>query len=168
MVTTGITPTANNVSAIGASTLRYSTVFATTFNGTATAAEYADVAERYEADAVYEPGDVVCFGGEFEITASTVRGDHRVAGVISTNPAYMMNADAGPDVTHPYVALLGRVPCKVVGTVKKGDILITSDVFGHAVVAGPEDLLCGRVVGKALANKSDSAAGVVEVVVGRG
>jgi hypothetical protein len=168
VVTTGITPTANNVSAIGASTLRYSTVFATTFNGTATAAEYADVAERYQADAVYEPGDVVCFGGEFEITTSTVRGDHRVAGVISTNPAYMMNADAGPDATHPYVALLGRVPCKVVGAVQKGDILITSDVPGHAVVAGPEDLLCGRVVGKALANKLDEAAGVVEVVVGRG
>jgi len=133
-------------------------VAASFFVGTATAARYADLAEKYESDAEYEAGTVVCFGGESEVTACGEELDHRVAGVISTDPAYMMNADAEGQ----YVALTGRVPCKVVGPVAKGDLMVASGVEGHAKAdnnAGP-----GRIIGKAIGS-IDSGEGVIEVLV---
>ena len=142
-----------------------STVTATLFSGTATAARYADLAERYEADATYEPGTVVIFGGDKEITTTNLMADTRVAGVISTKPALMMNSDAGNDETHPYVAIAGRVPCKVVGRVKKGDMLTTSATPGYACKAIDPKL--GSIIGKALENKDYGEAGVIEVAVGR-
>jgi hypothetical protein len=141
------------------------TVSATLFSGTATSARYADLAERYEADAVYEIGTVLVFGGDKEITTTTQMNDTRVAGVVSTNPAYMMNSEAGTDETHPYVALAGRVPCKVVGRVKKGDMLTTSATPGYACKAIDPKL--GSIIGKALENKDYGEAGVIEVAVGR-
>lgn len=101
-------------------------------NVTATAARYADLAERYESDAVYTPGTVVVVGGEKEITVTRIAADPTVAGVISKSPAYMMNSEAGNDETHPYVALKGRVQCKVYGPVTKGDLLVTSRHPGYA------------------------------------
>lgn len=103
-------------------------------NVTATSARYADLAERYEADAVYEPGTVVVIGGDKEITVTNVAANPAVAGVISQSPAYMMNCDAGNNDTHPYVALKGRVKCKVYGSVTKGDLLVTSRHPGYACV----------------------------------
>lgn len=103
-------------------------------NATATAARYADLAERYEADKAYSPGTVVVVGGDKEITTTTVAADPAVAGVISLAPAYMMNSEAGTDETHPYVALKGRVKCKVYGPVTKGDLLVTSRHPGYACV----------------------------------
>jgi hypothetical protein len=128
------------------------------FVGTATAARYADLAEKYESDAEYEAGTVLVFGGEAEVTACEEELDHRVAGVVSTDPAYMMNADAEGQ----YVALTGRVPCKVVGPVAKGDLMVASSVKGHAKAdnnAGP-----GRIIGKAI-GEIDSGEGVIEVLV---
>jgi hypothetical protein len=101
-------------------------------NATATAARYADLAERYAADTSYEVGTVVIIGGEKEITTTNIVGDIAVAGVISQNPAYMMNSDAGTDQSHPYVALKGRVLCKVTGLIKKGSSLVTSSKSGYA------------------------------------
>ena len=121
---------------LGSSSFKWNNVFATTFNGQATSALYADLAERYAADMDLEPGTVVVFGGELEITMSTKRRDTAVAGVISTNPAYMMDSEAGTDKTHPYVALKGKVPCKVEGKIKKGDLIVTSDVPGHGKSTG--------------------------------
>ena len=132
-----------------------------TITATATQAQYADLAERYEADAQYDAGTVVCFGGDNEIEACKENGCTRVAGVISTAPAYMMNSDAGDDATHPYVALAGRVPCKVTGTIKKGDMLMASDKEGHAK-AGP--FKGGAMIGKAIED-FDGESGVIEVVV---
>lgn len=103
-------------------------------NATATAARYADLAERYEADAVYTAGTVVVVGGEKEITTTNQAANPSVAGVISQAPAYMMNSEAGNDETHPYVALKGRVKCKVYGPVTKGDLLVTSRHPGYACV----------------------------------
>ena len=103
-------------------------------NATATAARYADLAERYEADAVYTAGTVVVVGGEKEITTTNQAANPAVAGVISQAPAYMMNSEAGSDETHPYVALKGRVKCKVYGAVTKGDLLVTSRHPGYACV----------------------------------
>lgn len=131
------------------------------FNGTATSARYADLAERYEADAQYDAGTVVVFGGDKEITMANGEYDHRVAGVVSSAPAYMMNSEAGDDTTHPYVALTGRVPCKVTGTINKGDILTTSAMAGHAMAG---EAKAGHMIGKALEN-FDGEAGVIEVLV---
>ena len=125
---------------------------------TATAARYADLAERYAGPADLEPGDVVCFGGDQEVVACELDSCHRVAGVVSTDPAYLMNAEADG---HP-IALTGRVPCKVSGPVAKGDLLVSSSIKGHAKVdnnAGP-----GRIIGKAIGS-SEGGEAVIEVLV---
>ena len=129
---------------------------------TATAARYADLAERYEADADYEPGTVVIIGGEKEITTTDQVNSTKVAGVISTDPAYLMNAEA----TGLPVALRGRVPCKVVGVIQKGDVLVTSSTPGYAMPAAhPHNVSASELVGKALQSKTDSAEGVIEVLI---
>ena len=94
-------------------------------NATATAATYADLAERYAADANYDVGTVVVLGGAREVTVTNQRANVSVAGIVSQHPAYRMNSAAGTDDTHPYIALKGRVPCKVLGPVKKGDHLFS-------------------------------------------
>jgi hypothetical protein len=149
---------------IGTSSNKFNTVYATTFDGTATSAQYADLAENYLGDEAYEPGTVVVFGGDAEITVTNVKGDHRVAGVVSTDPAYLMNSKLeGSNVIA--LALQGRVPCKVIGAVRKGDMLVTSAIPGYAIVNNNPGV--GTVIGKAVANKTDGDRGVVEVVVGR-
>ena len=149
---------------IGSATNRWNTMYATIFNGVATNALYADLAENYLADAVYEPGTVVIFGGDFEVTTTPFKADKRVAGVVTTNPAHLMNsALQGEFVTG--IALQGRVPCKVIGKVKKGDIIITSAVPGYGAV--DNNPTAGTIIGKAVGEKLDDFRGVVEVVVGR-
>ena len=119
--------------------LRFGRIHAEYFQGIATEALYADLAERYEADKEYEPGTVVIFGGEAEVTTTSVYADTRVAGVVSTNPAFKMNSGAGFSETHPYIALKGKVPCKITGPAKKGDLIMTSKLpgYGTAVKYGP-------------------------------
>jgi len=129
---------------------------------TAAAALYADLAERYEADDVYEPGTVLVIGGSKEVTTTTIYANTRVAGIVSKNPAYMMNSAAGTDETHPYIALKGRVPCKVVGSILKGDLLVTSTRPGHAEKAIGH--LSGAIIGKALEDNFEGSA-VIEVLV---
>ena len=128
----------------------------------ASSALYADLAERYEADAVYEPGTVLVVGGDKEVTVTTIYADTRVAGIVSKNPAYMMNSEAGTNETHPYIALKGRVSCKVIGPIKKGDLLVTSAHPGYACVG--QSVFGGAVIGKALEDKSEGF-GVIEVKV---
>lgn len=128
----------------------------------ASSALYADIAERYEADAVYEPGTVLVVGGTKEVTTTDQFADTRVAGIVSKNPAYMMNSEAGSDETHPYIALKGRVPCKVMGYIEKGDLLVTSTHPGYAVAA--KSVSAGSVIGKALGSQSEGF-GVIEVKV---
>jgi len=133
--------------------------------GTATSARYADLAERYTTDADYEAGTVVVFGGEEEVTQSTQRLDRRVAGIVSTDPAYLMNSELENSVA---VGLQGRVPCKVVGEIRKGDMMVTSSTPGHAEAWREEsNPPMGGVIGKALENKTGAGADVIEVVVGR-
>jgi len=135
----------------------------TRFEGLATSALYADLAERYEADAIYETGTVLVIGGEKEVTISTLYADTRVIGPVSKNPAYMMNSEAGTDETHPYIALKGRVPCKVIGTINKGDILVTSAHPGYATASGGNEHV-GAIIGKALENHSEGF-GIIEILV---
>jgi hypothetical protein len=160
----GVIPDQDSVYNIGNSSRKYNTIYATVFSGTATQAFYADLAENYLADADYEPGTVLVFGGELEVTICDRKGDTRVAGIVSTNPAHLMNSHLeGEHVTA--VALQGRVPVKVLGKVRKGDMLVTSPTPGYAVVNNEAGV--GQVIGKALENKEDSGKGIVEAVVGR-
>jgi hypothetical protein len=131
--------------------------------GTSTAAQYSDLAERYETDQMYTAGTVVCFGGNAEITQSTDLYDSKVAGVISTNPAHLMNAQAGTNETHPAVALTGRVPCKVMGTIRKGDLMVTSAMPGVAMSA--DERVPGTIIGKAIQDYTDGGIGVIEILV---
>ena len=160
----GMQPDFNNIYNIGLSTKRYNTVYATVFNGTATEAYYADLAENYLGDADYEPGTVLVFGGEEEVTVCSSKGDRRVAGIVTTNPAHLMNSALEGEYVVG-LALQGRVPCKVLGKVAKGDLLVTSAVPGYAIV--DNDAKTGTVIGKALENKTNTDKGVIEVVVGK-
>jgi len=133
-------------------------------NVTAASALYADIAERYEADAVYEPGTVLMIGGEKEVTIACFSATTAVAGIVSTKPAYMMNSEAGSDETHPYIALKGRVPCKICGPVKKGDLLVASGYkHGYATKKQDHDS-SDAVIGKALQDFA-GPFGVIEVKV---
>jgi hypothetical protein len=142
-------------------------VYANYFVGTATAAQYADLAENYLADADYLPGTVLVFGGEAEVTAATTYDSTRVAGVVTTQPAHVMNSHlVGPNVA--CIALRGRVPVKVKGVVRKGDVLVTAGEghIGYAVAAlYPRDVPAAAMVGKAITEKLDAGPGVVEALI---
>jgi len=154
---------ANGVGNIGNSTTRFNTVFATTFSGVSTTANYADLAENYQADAVYEPGTVVVFGGANEITVSDVNHDTRIAGVVSTNPAHLMNSQQENGTP---VALAGRVPCFVQGPVTKGDRLVNV-ASGIAGKFDPTKAELGCVVGKSLQDLPHDHVELIEIAVGR-
>jgi hypothetical protein len=161
---TGFEPGLDNTYNIGTSSARYNTVYAGVLNGTSTQSRYADLAENYLADAEYETGTVLVFGGDEEITTTTAKGDRRVAGVVSEKPGYLMNGDLeGSFVTA--IALQGRVPVKVLGTVEPGDLVVTSSIPGYGIV--DNDPKVGTIIGKALGAKEDPERGIVEVVVGR-
>jgi hypothetical protein len=142
-------------------------VYANYFVGTATAAQYADLAENYLADADYLPGTVLVFGGDAEVTASVSYESTRVAGVVTTQPAHVMNSHlVGPTVA--CIALRGRVPVKVKGVVRKGDVLVTAGEghIGYAVAAlYPRDVPAAAMVGKAISDKLDVGPGVVEALI---
>ena len=157
-VTGNIIPGTTNSFSIGSPGQTFTTVYAR-----ATSAQYADLAEIYVPDRHYEPGTVVVFGGDREIAETTADHDPRVAGVISTNPAYLMNsaAEGLP------VALTGRVPCKVIGPISKGDVLVTSRLGGVAQRMIADRFVPGCVLGKSLQNVPNSEIVTIEIVVGK-
>jgi hypothetical protein len=134
------------------------------FFATATSAQYADLAERFAADDIYEAGTVVELGGINEITSASLELSDRVFGVISTQAAYLMNGSAGSDATHPPVAMTGRVPVRVTGTVNKGDRLVSAGM-GIARAAQPGEATAFNTIGRALVNKTDTGVGTVEAIV---
>jgi len=132
----------------------------------ATSAQYADVAERFEADAPMSAGAVVMVGGSAEITETTSDMSDQVFGVISDQPAYAMNAGAGNNESHPFVAMTGRTPVRVTGTVNKGDRLVTSSVKGCArAVATGESISPFNVIGRALEGSTDAGIKLVNCAV---
>ena len=158
--TIGIEKTGTNaIGNIGSSSNYFNRVFAT-----ATTALYADVAERFAADELLEPGTVVELGGVKEITRSTQDLSENVFGVISTRPAYTMNGGAGEDDTHPAVAMTGRVPVKCVGVVRKGDRLVSAGE-GVARAAQPGEATAFNVIGRSLENKHTAELGTIEAIV---
>ena len=146
----------------GSSGSRINEVFATTFNGTATAAEYADLAENFRPDAVYTPGTVVALGGAEEITAVNEELSNRVFGVVSTKPAYLMNSaqDGGAPV-----AVAGRVPVRVVGMVNKGDRLVSAGNGTARAASEDEAINAFNVIGRAIKSKTTMEEGTVEAFV---
>ena len=130
---------------------------------TATQAQYADLAEVYESDAEYEPGTVLIIGGEKEVTQCKMLQDPRVVGVVSTNPAYLMNKDANGVA----VALRGKVPCKVEGPVRKGDVLVTNVTPGTATTLTDDSPtppgFC--VIGKSLETDETTGIKLINIIV---
>jgi len=132
----------------------------------ATSAQYADVAERFEADAPMSTGAVVEVGGDAEITETTSDLSENVFGVISDQPAYAMNAAAGNSETHPFVAMTGRTPVRVTGAVTKGQRLVSSSVKGCArAVAAGESISPFNVIGRALESSTDAGIKLVNCAV---
>jgi hypothetical protein len=144
---------------IGSSSSYFNTVFAT-----ATTALYADVAERFAADDEYEAGTVVELGGAAEITKSIDELSENVFGVISTRAAYLMNSGAGTDSTHPPIAMTGRVPVRVTGSIRKGDRLVAAG-NGLARAARSGEATAFNVIGRALEAKESESLGVIEAIV---
>ena len=137
-------------------------IHANLFRGTATAAKYADLAEMYLSDKVYEPGTVLVIGGDAEVTQSVKSNDSTVIGVVSTSPAHIMNSEL--EGVKACVALRGRVPCKVIGNINKGDLLVTSDTPGVAKAAS-DNYTALQVIGKSLENYNLSEVGLIEIIV---
>jgi hypothetical protein len=156
-VTAIVNGAANAVGNIGSSTKYFNQLFAQ-----ATTALYADLAEVYEADTDYAPGTVVSFGGSKEVTISTSANDTTVAGVISANPSYLMNNGLTAD-HRAIVALTGRVPTNVTGTVSKGAMMVSA---GNGYAQACSTPAMGTVIGKALEN-FNGKSGIIEIVVGR-
>ena len=161
LISGSLLPTNPNTVDVGSSTVPMRVVYAQT-----NVATYADLAERYRADATYEEGTVLVVGGTHEVTICRTYQDDRVAGVVSLYPAYAMNEDMAslePPELAPYIALKGRVPCKVKGPIKKGDLLVTSEFPGHAESKKPGSPYMG-IIGKALQD-FPGAYGIIEVMV---
>jgi hypothetical protein len=148
----------NGAGNIGASGATFNTVFAK-----ASQAQYADLAEVYTSDQQYPAGTVVVFDGEAEVTQSRASHDTRIAGVVSTNPAYLMNSTE----TGVPVALQGRVPCRVLGPVSQGDRVVSSHIAGVAQALDPLQYQPGCIIGKALQAIDSTDISTIEVVVGR-
>ena len=157
LISNNIRPEDDATYDIGTTDKGYNTVFAK-----ATSAQYADLAEKYETDSNYEVGTVVVFGGEKEVTQSTISNDTRVAGVISEDPAYLMNDKSEGQA----IALVGKVKCKVHGVVAKGDLLTTCGTHPGCAQKASTPVL-GSVVGKAMENKTDAGESVILISVGR-
>ena len=135
-------------------------------HATSTSAQYADVAERFEADAPMSEGAVVTVGGSAEITETTTDLSDSVFGVVSTMPAYAMNAGAGNNDSHPFVAMTGRTPVRVIGEVTKGQRLVSSSTKGCArAVAQGESITPFHVIGRALESSTDSGIKLVNCAV---
>lgn len=135
-------------------------------HATSTTAQYADLAERYAADQPMEAGDVVILGGEKEITLSTIDLDDRVFGVISENPAFLMNKGAGNDDSHPMVALQGRVRVKVQGVGNAGDRIVASETAGVARVAHISECTTFNVLGRLIQDKYNTQTELTECAIG--
>jgi hypothetical protein len=128
-----------------------------------TTSYYADIAERYASNVQYESGTVVMFGGTSEVTIANVHSTAAVAGIVTTEPAQILNSDLTDSVA---IALVGRVPCKVTGNITRGNLLVVSHIPGvltTSLFPSP-----GTIVAKAMENYNSPNVGVIEVMVTRG
>jgi len=159
-----IIPSVDNTYDLGSVGVRYADAYAVTFHGESTSAQYADLAERFHADGPMTPGTVVQLGGQEEITKAVSDLSDDVFGVISTNAAFLMNAGAGNNETHPAVAMSGRVPVRVIGRINRGERLVSAG-NGLARAALPSEMTSFNVIGRALETKTTETEGVIEAFV---
>ena len=157
-------PSVNGTTSIGLPSNKFGNVYANYLVGTSVTAQYADLAERFEADVSYPAGTVVSLGGAKEITAAAEDLTEDVFGVVSTRAAFLMNGDAGNDTTHPAVAVQGRVPVRVIGTVRKGDRLVSAG-SGLARAAKRTEITAFNVIGRSLEDKPTDGEGTIEAIV---
>jgi hypothetical protein len=152
----------SGVGNIGASGAAFNTIFAK-----ATTAQYADLAEKYLTDDAYAPGTVLEFGGKYEVTLCDSDMTTKVAGVVSTKPGFLLNENLAPNELEGQkvveLALTGRVPTRVRGPIKKGDLIVSAGA-GYARAEGIPQV--GTVIGKALEDFNGDE-GVIEVVIGK-
>ena len=141
------------------------TFVAGTFEGVASSAKYADLAERYEADCDTEVGDVMILGGHAEITKCKNELSDAVFGVVSDSPAFLMNAQAGNNDSHPMVALKGRVMVKLQGTGRAGDRVVSAG-NGEARVADLEECTAFNTLGRLIKDKYNVETALTECVIG--
>jgi hypothetical protein len=166
-VGSSVLPGANiqaNIGGVGTNYFNY--IYGVNFVGTSTTAKYADLAEMYHADAYCAPGTVMVFGGDLDVTVSTHTHDTAVAGVVSTNPAYLMNDNFEHDNWLP-IALTGRVPCLVKGPVNKGTLLVSSNELGVACALDKSQYEPGCIIGKSMDIIADNSIKKIEIAVGR-
>ena len=161
-----LAPGSNNAVTLGSASAYWSTVYGVNFVGTSTTAKYADLAEMYHSDGYYAPGTVMVLGGDYDVTVSTQQHDTAVIGVVSTNPAYLMNDNFENDNWLP-IALTGRVPCLVRGPVNKGTLLVSSDERGVACALDKSLYEPGCVIGKSMDIILDDSIRKIEIAVGR-
>lgn len=160
LITGNLIPDVTATYDIGSSSKTLSNIYAT-----ASSAKYADLAENYAADQKYSIGTVLEIGGSAEVTVAT-EDSCKIVGTVSDKPAYLMNAGLEGEHVVP-VAYIGRVPCRVVGKIERGDLLKVSSIPGVATVATAADLLPGQLVGKALESYEYDHEGLIEIMVGR-
>jgi len=158
-VTGNIVPSSTLLYNLGSQANQFNIVY-----GKSVQAQYADIAERFAADAEYAPGTVVELGGPAEITKVVVDLSDKVFGVISTNAAYLMNSTAGTNTTHPPVAMSGRVPVRVIGLIAKGDRLVSAG-NGLARSGQAKELTPWNVIGRSLVDKAYEGEGIIEAIV---
>ncbi len=162
-------PTENNVFDLGSTTNKWANIYSTNFIGTAVQTLYADVAERFACDYPVTQGDIVTLLGNVEVSISKRELDSNIIGIVSLSPAVAMNSEAGTDATHPYIALSGRVPCKIIGQGKKGDRIVTSATMGvgRAVTASEwVSLSPFCVLGRLLQDKLTEEIELTMVILG--
>jgi len=164
LTTSTVLPSGNATVNIGSTNFRYANVFAQFFVGQAVTSQYADLAERFEADTEYTPGTVVQLGGAKEITAVQDELTEDVFGVISTRAGFLMNGEAGDNISHPPVAMSGRVPVRVIGKIARGDRLVSAGA-GLARAASKGEYTAFNVIGRALEDKHSVEEGTVEAIV---
>jgi hypothetical protein len=162
--TAPIMPSVTNTVNIGSAGNKFANVHATFLVGTSVTAQYADLAERFAADTPMLPGTVVELGGAREITQAVKELSEAVFGVISTQAGFLMNGDAGDNNTHPAIAVNGRVPVRVVGTVRKGDRLVSAGM-GLARAADRTEITAFNVIGRSLEDKTTVDEGLIEAIV---
>ena len=159
------TPTGANLSvSIGNTTNWFSSVYSQNFYGTSVFAKYADLAENYISDTVADPNAIMVIGGDEEVTPSKISHDPRVIGVMSKNPAYLMNSEI--DGIGSAIALAGRVPVQVRGPIARGDCVVSSDIAGVGEKLNMSKYVPGCIVGKALVAINDDSIQTIEVVIG--
>tara|TARA_B100001287_G_scaffold276523_1_gene287708 strand:+ start:12684 stop:14414 length:1731 start_codon:yes stop_codon:yes gene_type:complete len=160
-VTAHILPSTTNTYDLGSTAKAFRKIY-----GEATSASYADLAEMYAGDENYEVGTVVVIGGTNEVTACNKHADSKLAGVVSENPGYLMNRDI--EAEFPVcVGFVGRVPVKVVGHIKKGDLLTTSSIKGCATKFSQGTQQVGTIIGVALQDKTEEGESTIEVMLKR-